>query len=294
VRNLVRIKPGIDVRGDGGYVVAPPSVHSDGSVYEWTIRPEDKSFAELPPALADLIAPVERKDLPAAELPISSEEKLTTLGGVPRAYRNEIEQLFGQLVQAKEGQRNDTLNRVAFALGQLSMSGVVDADWAQNELSAIAEQIGLSGSESEATIKSGFDAGVSKPREDLQVFYQILDSLPEVMDRPLRLIDGKAYGATWLPIAPHGDAVGKASQTELVIFTAHGDFYSAADIPGSRPLDDLPLRIKLPFVPAPDKLLSPAGFRALMNGEKLNPARLFAQVTETVDRFVSFENSLAD
>jgi hypothetical protein len=31
-----------------------------------------------------------------------------------------------------------------------------------------------------------------------------------------------------------------------------------------------------------------------MNGEKPNPARLFSQVRETVDRFVSFENSLAD
>ncbi len=31
-----------------------------------------------------------------------------------------------------------------------------------------------------------------------------------------------------------------------------------------------------------------------MMGEKPNPARLFAQVTETVDRFVSFESSLAD
>jgi hypothetical protein len=64
------------------------------------------------------------------------------------------------------------------------------------------------------------------------------------MDRPLRLIDGKAYGATWLPIAPHGDPVGKASQTELVIFTPDGRFYSAADIPGSRPLDGTSYKIR--------------------------------------------------
>lgn len=295
VRNFVRIKPGLDVRGDGGYVVAPPSVHPDGSVYEWTIHPENQPFADLPSALADLIAPIERKDLPA-ESCTNSEETFAPfgLGGIPRAYRKEIEQLFGQLAQAKEGQRNDTLNRVAFALGQLSICGVVDGDWAQNELSAIAEQVGLSASESEATIESGFDAGISKPREDLQPFYNILDSMPEIMDRPLRLIDGKAYGATWLPIASHSDTVGKASQTEMVIFTAHGDFYSTADIPGSQPLDGLPLRIELPFVPSPDKPLSPAGFRALMRGEKPNPARLFSQVSESVDRFVSFENSLAD
>lgn len=37
--------PGIDVRGDGGYVVAPPSVHESGSLYELITE-----TAELPPA----------------------------------------------------------------------------------------------------------------------------------------------------------------------------------------------------------------------------------------------------
>lgn len=35
VDNRIGIYPGVDVRGDGGYVVAPPSIHPDGSVYEW-------------------------------------------------------------------------------------------------------------------------------------------------------------------------------------------------------------------------------------------------------------------
>jgi hypothetical protein len=121
---------------------------------------------------------------------------------------------------------------------------------------------------------------MNNPRERLQPFFHILESSPELMDRPLRLIDGEAYGATWLPIAPHGDLSGKASQTELVIFKADGEFFSAADIPGSRPLEDLSIRVDLPFVPRQDKLLSPRGFKSLM--ERENPAILFSQVSETV------------
>ena len=37
-QNRVGILPGIDIRGDGGFVVAPPSIHVSGEAYKW-IRP---------------------------------------------------------------------------------------------------------------------------------------------------------------------------------------------------------------------------------------------------------------
>ena len=38
VRNSAsKIAPGIDVRGDGGYVLAPPSIHPSGRRYEWSV-----------------------------------------------------------------------------------------------------------------------------------------------------------------------------------------------------------------------------------------------------------------
>ena len=39
VRNRGRIAPEVDIRADGGYVVAPPSVHASGALYEWQFTP---------------------------------------------------------------------------------------------------------------------------------------------------------------------------------------------------------------------------------------------------------------
>jgi hypothetical protein len=47
----------IDVRGEGGYVVAPPSVHPSGAVYRWIDGPDDAPLAEADQRLLDLIDP---------------------------------------------------------------------------------------------------------------------------------------------------------------------------------------------------------------------------------------------
>jgi hypothetical protein len=50
VPNRVGILPGIDVRGDGGCVVAPPSVHPSGRLYRWVPGhdPDETPLAPLP------------------------------------------------------------------------------------------------------------------------------------------------------------------------------------------------------------------------------------------------------
>jgi hypothetical protein len=48
VKNSVKKIPGADIKADGGYVVAPPSIHPNGSKYEWTISLEDCGLAEVP------------------------------------------------------------------------------------------------------------------------------------------------------------------------------------------------------------------------------------------------------
>jgi replicative DNA helicase len=49
--------PGLDIRGDGGYIVAPPSLHASGRRYEWeaSSHPEDVALAELPDWLCEVL-----------------------------------------------------------------------------------------------------------------------------------------------------------------------------------------------------------------------------------------------
>jgi hypothetical protein len=49
IRNSAgRLGVGIDVRADGGYVVAPPSPHPSGRRYEWDVPPDEAELAEPP------------------------------------------------------------------------------------------------------------------------------------------------------------------------------------------------------------------------------------------------------
>lgn len=40
--NLAAVFPGVDYRGIGGYVVAPPSVRDNGARYQWAVRPSPR------------------------------------------------------------------------------------------------------------------------------------------------------------------------------------------------------------------------------------------------------------
>ena len=55
VRNTTsRVAPGIDSRGQGGYVLAPPSIHPSGRAYAWSVDSAN-AFAAAPQWLLDLI-----------------------------------------------------------------------------------------------------------------------------------------------------------------------------------------------------------------------------------------------
>ncbi len=148
--NRVRLLPGLDWRGLGGYVVAPPSRHASGADYRWLRRPGD----DLPPGPAALRALIEGPAVPPVRRLIAHPDRYAQAALTAEADR---------VATAPVGARNDTLNRAAFALGRLVGAGLLGAGEVTRELEAAARQSGLGRVETRRTIRSGMTAGQRAP-----------------------------------------------------------------------------------------------------------------------------------
>jgi uncharacterized protein YdaU (DUF1376 family) len=92
--SVEKLAPGIDVRADGGYVAAPPSLHANGTRYSWIDT--QTPTAELPSVIV--------QEMRRETHPIEQTAKASKDSSIP------------------EGKRNDTLYKLACALrGQQAM-----------------------------------------------------------------------------------------------------------------------------------------------------------------------------
>ena len=87
IQNRAGIIPGLDVRGDGGYVVAPPSIHPNGKVYKWQVP----LTGELPKLPVDLFKLISSPTGNGSESGYCERfDTAKALAGVPEGKRDEM------------------------------------------------------------------------------------------------------------------------------------------------------------------------------------------------------------
>ena len=148
----------VDTRGQGGYVVAPPTQLVDGSRYATT--------AALAPAVLPrwLAAALSGPNADAAAPAPGRVDRPVPIGYAEAAVKAEVDSVRA----APAGQRNHALFCASLALGQLVAGGLLDEASTRHQLQhACVDHIGAGAfttAEAVATITSGLHRGGLTPR----------------------------------------------------------------------------------------------------------------------------------
>lgn len=166
IRNRGNLPRHVDVRGEGGYVIAPPSVMHDGKRYRWLRDDADAAIVDAPAALVNILQP--RK---AAK---NGQPQLKIAGGtdsVDRYAQVALDRECGAIRTAPAGTRQDALNRGAYSVAQLVASGALPELNARHAVmtAALANPGNDDQRSIEATVDSGWAAGLAVPRDLSQV-----------------------------------------------------------------------------------------------------------------------------
>ena len=145
-----KLGAGVDTRGDGGYILAAPSVHPNGGRYEW---PDQHRVPSMPGWLFGLL-----RVLP----PDRPQYKPGTTDA--NAYVDAaIQSCLESLATAPEGTRNHTLNACSYSLGRLVGAGYLTKQQVWEALQPAALAAGLQRRETQQTILSGLRSGEKEP-----------------------------------------------------------------------------------------------------------------------------------
>lgn len=153
--NRAGMVPGLDWRGEGGYIVAPPSIHASGRNYRRLVN-LGNGIPPAPDWLVELVRP--RRQAQASAGGSEWTQPANTASYGQRALESEL----AALALAEEGTRNSSLNKAGFSLFQLVKAGVLDEFETRAALAKVASQIGLEDLEIERTLQSAWDSAEAR------------------------------------------------------------------------------------------------------------------------------------
>ncbi|QQX91322.1 bifunctional DNA primase/polymerase [Gluconobacter sphaericus] len=151
-----RIVRGVDTRGEGGYVLIPPS---DG-YYDFN----DEAVEELP---AWLLEELQRKPEPAPAPVVSSPSPRHVDGGTPYGLEA-LARECDAIRYAGDGSKHTTLNKAAYSIGGLVASGELEQSLALADLRSALNDIRSACRDfraAERTLDRSFREGVGRPRD---------------------------------------------------------------------------------------------------------------------------------
>jgi hypothetical protein len=147
-----KLGPGLDTRAEGGYVIAPPSMNSNGNAYQFVDRNVEP--APLPEWMIDLLTKPKKSWQVVLNADFINDN--TPYGQAA------LDNIVAEMAATPEGQRNDTLFKLSCRLGSLVAGGELSRESAEQIKDAAAEA-GLDTDEIEKTFASGFNAGMQSP-----------------------------------------------------------------------------------------------------------------------------------
>ncbi|KAB1068892.1 bifunctional DNA primase/polymerase [Methylobacterium planeticum] len=196
---------GIDVRGSGGYVIAPGATMLDGRRYEADGH-DFLSAQSAPDWLWAILDGPTDKGQDAAHASAPTPEP-------PRHPTDDRRRAYGDAALAAErervatcgkGGRNEALNKAAFALGTLVGSGCLGEAQVRAALTDAAQACGLLKDDGpracQATLTSGLRAGILRPRD-------VPESGDYVIDVGIGAEVAEALLARQVVEAPNGELV---------------------------------------------------------------------------------------
>ncbi|QXC49547.1 bifunctional DNA primase/polymerase [Agrobacterium salinitolerans] len=164
-RNRGALGAGVDIRSEGGYVLAAGSTMANGRSYKW--ETDTREIADAPAWLLDLLLP---KSAPAhTQYSLSAA---TNNAYVDAAVDRELADLAG----APMGSRNNALNDAAFSIGTIVGAGALGEAEARALLQDVARGWGRDWSRCCKTIENGLKAGIQNPRHIPEPEFPVQDN----------------------------------------------------------------------------------------------------------------------
>ena len=151
-----QVAPGVDIRADGGYVVAPPSIHPvTRRPYVWA--DEGASVVEMAPRLLDVC---QRADRPPAPAPVGLTT--TARAGAISNPSALLASLVTTVRTSGPGRRRVTLYGAARGAARIVAAGAMSSSDAYAALMEVGLAVGQTEKSARAAIRGGFrDEGLA-------------------------------------------------------------------------------------------------------------------------------------